>query len=447
MARCFLSILVWGGPWLISHLDGNEPSPADRGRQALLERPFTPAAWNLSAYDNLWKVWGPSFKEAPPDHDRLVRERYGLHDTPYPNGRLPMGLREGKNFLGKGLTSDCLLCHGSSIAGTSYVGLGNASLDIQALFEDLGKASGSSGKLPFTFSRVRGTSEAGAMAVFLLSYREPDLTVRLSPLNLGLRDDLVEDVPAWWHLKKKRTMYYTGTSHARSVRSIMQFMLSPLNPAEKFRQEEPTFADIQAYILSLEPPRYPFPIDHARAERGRTIFNKTCASCHGSYGKDWTYPNKIVPIDVIGTDRNRFEGFTKESGEHYNRSWFAQEKGEGYSVTPAVGYQAPPLDGIWATAPYFHNGSVPTVAGVLDTKTRPRIFTRSYQTGIADYDSVQLGWKIQVLDRGPDPGQPALERRKVYDTTQPGRGNQGHTFGDRLNEEERAAVIEYLKTL
>ena len=41
----------------------------------------------------------------------------------------------------------------------------------------------------------------------------------------------------------------------------------------------------------------------------------------------------------------------------------------------------------------------------------------------------------------------ALERRKVYDTTQPGRGNGGHTFGDDLTEDERRAVIEYLKTL
>jgi len=42
---------------------------------------------------------------------------------------------------------------------------------------------------------------------------------------------------------------------------------------------------------------------------------------------------------------------------------------------------------------------------------------------------------------------PALERRKVYDTTQPGRGNGGHPFGDKLSEQERMAVIEYLKTL
>jgi len=40
-----------------------------------------------------------------------------------------------------------------------------------------------------------------------------------------------------------------------------------------------------------------------------------------------------------------------------------------------------------------------------------------------------------------------IERRKIYDTTQLGRGNGGHPFGDELTEDERMAVIEYLKTL
>jgi hypothetical protein len=112
----------------------------------------------------------------------------------------------------------------------------------------------------------------------------------------------------------------------------------------------------------------------------------------------------------------------------------------------AKGYQAPPLDGLWATAPYFHNGSAPTVYHVLNSKARPTRFTRSYQTEVVDYDSVKLGWKYREV--GPvDPKLPPRERRKVYDTTQPGRGNGGHTFGDDLTEEQRMAVIEYLKML
>ncbi len=133
-------------------------------------------------------------------------------------------------------------------------------------------------------------------------------------------------------------------------------------------------------------------------------------------------------------------------GEFYNRSWFAQEAGGGYKASDGRGYQAPPLDGVWATAPYFHNGSVPTLYNVLNSKSRPKLFTRSYHTGADDYDAVKVGWKVRVLDRVPD-GLSVFERRKIYDTTQRGRSNAGHAFGDDLTEAERWAVVEYLKKL
>ena len=90
---------------------------------------------------------------------------------------------------------------------------------------------------------------------------------------------------------------------------------------------------------------------------------------------------------------------------------------------------------------------MPTVYHVLNSKARPRVFTRSYGTEKEDYDAVKLGWKVTVLEQSPDPKLPAFERRKIYDTTQAGRGNGGHPFGDKLTEEERLAVMEYLKTL
>jgi mono/diheme cytochrome c family protein len=348
--------------------------------------------------------------------------------------------------LGKGIATDCLLCHGGSILGKSYLGLGNSTLDIHALFDDLNKASGRSVKLPFTFCNVRGTSEAGGFAVFLHSLREPDLTVRITPQKFELRDDLCEDTPAWWLLKKKKTMYHTGTTDARSVRSIMQFMLSPLNSRAVFEREEATFTDIRAYLVSLEPPRYPFAIDEAKAARGERVFAENCSRCHSTYGANASYPSKVVPLDTIGTDRSRFEGIPHAVGEFYNKSWFAQEVEGGYKTTEPKGYQAPPLDGVWATAPYFHNGAAPTLYHVLNSKARPKIFTRSYRTEAEDYDAVHVGWKVKVLDGVPD-GLSAFERRKIYDTTQPGRSNAGHTFGDELSESERWAVIEYLKKL
>jgi len=452
MARWHLvaGILV-GGAILAPIALATEPAALERGKRALLGRAFTPALFSLKAYDDAWRLWGTGRSEPPLPYDSAFRDRYGLHPPPYDNGKYPMGLRESSSLLmGKGLTTDCLICHGSSIAGKSYIGLGNASLDFQALFEDLSKDGPTRGRTPFVFSNVRGTSEAGSMAVYLLGFREPDLAVRYPRLDLDLLPNLCEDVPAWWLLKKKKTMYHTGATNARSARSLMSFMLHPFNSAKTFEQEEATFQDIQAYLLSLEAPKYPYAIDQALAMKGEALFKETCTRCHGTYGAQWTYPNRIVPLDVIGTDRTRYDGITRKFGDYYNKSWLAHEKtavGNGYPVTVTEGYQAPPLDGIWATAPYFHNGSVPTVYHVLNSKARPRIFTRSYRTDADAYDPVKLGWKVQVLPRGPAPSLPAYERRKVYDTTQPGRGNGGHTFGDELSEAERMAVIEYLKTL
>jgi mono/diheme cytochrome c family protein len=315
----------------------------------------------------------------------------------------------------------------------------------------MGKGSGTSGKLPFTFSNVRGTSEAAAFAVFLLAHREPNLAIRLKKLDLGLKYDLCEDVPAWWLLKKKSTMYFTGSTPAKSVRSIMQFMLASTHPRSVFEKEEKTFADIQAYILSLTPPKYPYAIDAKRAAQGEKVFRNTCSVCHGTYGKDWTYPNKIVPMEIIGTDPHRFTGISPKWGEYYNQSWFAEKEqvngGIAYPAQQTKGYQAPPLDGIWATAPYLHNGSVPTLYHMLNSKTRPKIFTRSYRTDEASYDKQNVGWKVQILKEGANSALPPYEQRKIYDTRQPGRSNTGHSFGDALTEDERLAVIEYLKTL
>jgi hypothetical protein len=157
-----------------------------------------------------------------------------------------------------------------------------------------------------------------------------------------------------------------------------------------------------------------------------------------------------VPLETIGTDPVLAESVSAINLDYLNKSWLARQigpDGKPYRFHPHRGYQAPPLDGVWATGPYFHNGSVPTVYHVLNSRARPKIYTRSYRTEKKDYDPIKLGWKIQVLDRPPNPGLSGYERRKIYDTTQRGRHNTGHPFGDKLTEKERWAVIEYLKTL
>ncbi|CAN5236485.1 hypothetical protein BH11PLA2_BH11PLA2_35840 [soil metagenome] len=441
MSRTLLLMII-----LASTATAETPlSPAAaRGKAALEGTAFIPAFWPKGAYDRAWKQWGVTAK--PKEYAAAFAEHYGLHEAPYKNDNLPMGVRIAPySVFGQGIGIDCMTCHGGSIHGTSRVGLGNASLDVQALFEEMAAASDMPIKLPFAFSNVRGTSEAGAFSVYLLGGRNDDLTLREDRRDLGLHDDAIEDVPAWWLLKKKKTMYYVGATDSRSVRSIMQFMMHPLTLPQDFHRAEPRFQDILEYIKSIEPPKYPFAIDNKLAESGKVIFNDNCAKCHGTYGAESKYPNKIIALDEIGTDPKRYHNINRKFGDAYNASWFAKEA----NVDPLKetgGYQAPPLDGIWATAPYLHNASVPTLAGVLNSKARPKLFTRSYKTSDDNYDTANVGWKVN----SPPPGWqklPPFERRKVYDTAAPGRSNAGHTYGDDLTNDERAAVIEYLKTL
>jgi mono/diheme cytochrome c family protein len=446
----------WSAAWMLVFVgevglaSAQELAPsAERGWGAVRGKPaLNPPIWSRKAFDSLWKQWG--LKEKPADYDRAVRQRYGLHSAPYDNAGLPMGLHESRGLLSKGIVNDCLLCHAGTVAGQTYIGVGNSTLDLQGLFDDLTAAEGINFKFPFQFSHCRGTVNVIGPTNFLMGFRDPDLKVRLKPVDLESRDDGHSDPPAWWLLKRKKTRDWNGGVDARSTRADMVNLLTPFNSGEYIKKQAPVFADIHAFLLSVETPKYPFPIDRPLAARGRELFEAVCAKCHGTYGPDGKYPNKIVSFDQIGTDPALAESLTDKLAEYYNRSWFAQElapDGKPMRFTVHKGYQAPPLDGVWATAPYFHNSSTPTVYHVLNSKARPKVFTRSYGTDKEDYDQAKLGWKVRVLDGPLEGNLSGFERRRIYDTTRPGHSNAGHTFGDDFTEEERTAVIEYLKTL
>jgi hypothetical protein len=421
---------------------------AKRGQRAVRgQPPMNPPLWSTGALDSVWKQWG--LKEKPDNFAEAFRQRYGLHAAPYENNGLPMGFHFSPGLLGKGLITDCLLCHGGTVAGQTIIGLGNASLDLQTMFDDLNVAAAFPFKFPMHFSHVRGTIDPVSPVGFLLGFRDADLKVQ-KHTRLDYFENICSDPPAWWLIKKKKTRDWTGGVDARSMRIDMVNLLTPFNGPRHIKKHETTFVDIHNFLLTVEAPTFPFPINQPLAEQGAKVFEQTCARCHGTYGPGATYPNKIVPLKTIGTDPTLALAVSATNIEYFNKTWLAQEKGpdgQPYQVRDTRGYQAPPLDGVWATAPYFHNSSAPTVYHVLNSKARPKYFTRSYRTGKDDYDSEKLGWKITVLDQQPDPRMPAAERRKMYDTTLPGRDNTGHTFGDDLTEEERMSLIEYLKTL
>jgi mono/diheme cytochrome c family protein len=425
--------------------DSCAPS-AERGRVGMTARSFLKPTWGDDVYSRAGKVWGgaaPDPVKEPDAYAAAFNRRYGLNPAPYPNDGLPMGLKRGALPDGTrtGIQIDCLVCHGGSIGGKSYVGLGNTQLDLSRMFDELMMAEGR--RMPrstFVINSARGTVNAGMFSAVLLSVRNPDMSMRLFPLPLGV--NLPEmDTPPWWNLRKKTTMYYDGRTPAASVRSSMQFLLGEKS-LEELKALEPDFADILAYFKSLTPPRYPFTLDRARAERGRDVFENICARCHGTYGPNGEYPNRIVPLKEIGTDPARALGLSDKLVAHYNSTWLA----ENHPANPKMtGYQAPPLDGIWATAPYLHNGSVPTLYHLLKSSARPRRFTRPPSTDFTHYDRLNVGWTFEPVEslKGLD----AETRRSVFDASRFGLGNGGHTFGDPLSDSERMDLIEYLKTL
>ena len=103
------------------------------------------------------------------------------------------------------------------------------------------------------------------------------------------------------------------------------------------------------------------------------------------------------------------------------------------TVMSLLAYKARPLDGVWASAPYMHNGSVPNLYEMLLPAAQRSV---SFRMGSKSIDPVKVG-----VD------QAAADNSFVFDTTKAGNRNTGHEFGASLSEEQRWQVIEYLKSL
>ncbi len=225
---------------------------------------------------------------------------------------------------------------------------------------------------------------------------------------------------------------------------MMMKSLVCADDVEDVKTLDKMFVDIRAYIASLEPPEFPYPVDPALSAEGETVFNRECSACHGTYGSEARYPNLVVDLEVVGTDpAYALQAYDdgRRFMQWFNASWY----GEKATARPARGYVAPPLDGVWATAPYLHNGSIPSIAALLDSRSRPTYWSHDFDS--PEYDSRNLGWAYRVWDSGKAENSNRVEREVIYDTTLYGYSNEGHTFGDTLSDTEREAVMEYLKTL
>ena len=240
-------------------------------------------------------------------------------------------------------------------------------------------------------------------------------------------------------------------------------------------------------LARLKPPAWPEDIlgaiDRNKAGRGEAVYRREkCAECHAErppypltdpneYGKRFV---KIAKTSVakVGTDPTAAADFVnrtaragrlaplvggKETLPAYELFFVAvgglttagfeqagltdaqklEYSGFHANVLPGraelLAYKAAPLAGVWATAPYLHNGSVPNLYQLL---LPPEERIKTFHVGGRAFDPKHVGY---VTDHGPE--------RFEFRTTVPGNGNAGHAYGTKISDRERWDLVEFLKTL
>ena len=240
--------------------------------------------------------------------------------------------------------------------------------------------------------------------------------------------------------------------------------------------------EVHRTLKRLESPQWPEDIlgkiDRPLADRGRTIFEQQCASCHqpidrGTHAAgSGTNPGPVtvtintVGLEEIGTDPRQAKLFAERminleriggpaqiqyfkaaellAGRVVDQwakaaaenGYLEQEvdSGRANEFRGPQAYRARPLNGFWAAPPYLHNGSVPSMDDLLKPASRrPRIF----YVGSWEYDPRRVGLVV---------GSP-FEASFMFDTRLPGNSNAGHEYGTNLSDDDHQALLEYMKTL
>lgn len=429
-----------------------DETSAERGYRNITTKPYLPADFDQEVFDNLWKVWPAPLREearsaTPEQRRRMTFSRYGLMERPAGDpAETALGyVPNGKN----GWSMNCLACHTGKVAGKVVLGVPNSLYALETLTEEVRQLKIQMlkplthmdlGSLKMPLGKTRGSTNAVMFGVALGALRDKDLNFRreLTAPKMVHHD---MDAPPFWNVRRKTHLYSDGFV-AKGHRPLLQFVMVPENSGAALRSWEQEYSDILAWIESLEAPAYPWAIDRPLADKGKIAFERACAACHGTYGDRESYPNRLVPLAEVGTDPVRLESLTVDYRHDMQESWIG-DYGEKSYVTDPGGYVAPPLNGIWASAPYFHNGSVPTLWHVLNPEERPAVWRRSED----GYDQERVGLEVTVFDEVPGTARSSAEKREYFDTRRRGKGAAGHLFPNLLSVEEKRAVLEYLKSL
>jgi len=425
--------------------------------------------------------------------------------------KMRMGVTVFERAGVEALTLSCAACHSSNLFGKKILGLTNRFPRANEFFV-LGKKAvrlvptevyasvfGTNHEETQLFSRLRerlravgtkrpanlGLDTSLAQVAISLArrgddeYASFDRAHELAPRKEMLTTFVADSKPAvWWNVKYKNRWLSDGSVVAGNpiYTNILWNEIgrgTDLRELEGwFEKNSKTIEELTTAVFSTEAPRITdfFPAERIsleRAKRGEITYAKTCAGCHGTYTKAWSspgaetlprsellrttlvkYPERTKVMNV-GTDPNRAKGM--ESLER-GLNPLAISRKNGIVIKRQDGYVPPPLVGIWARYPYFHNNSAPNLCSVLSAgDARPA----TYYAGEAndrerDYDADCGGYPTGA--RVPPEWKNNPEY--LYDTRRPGMGNRGHDEGilskngvELLSGDEKRDLIEFLKTL
>jgi hypothetical protein len=237
------------------------------------------------------------------------------------------------------------------------------------------------------------------------------------------------DLPQVWNQRPRQNLYlhWDGNNNSLKERNYAAAMAVGANPESVIPAN---FTRVTDFLLDLKPPAYPFALNQQLTGQGKILYQTECAACH-SFGEKLT--GQVTELEAIGTDPNRLYSFTAQLVNRFHEFKKEPFKFDAYRKT--YGYSNTPLDGIWARAPYLHNGSVPSLWDLLQSpEKRPRVFYKGYNV----YDAEKVGFVVS--------GKDAERVGFKMETSLQGNGNQGHLYGTGLADDQKKALLEYLKT-
>ena len=267
--------------------------------------------------------------------------------------------------------------------------------------------------------------------------------------------------PALYEQKNRDWGQFDGTVRNRVTRSVLAALavgatLDNLMIPDITR----SVSGAIEYSLDLKGPSYAevfkdqgITIDAARAERGRTVYMKSCAGCHGVRGADGSWikgkqQGVVFPATALGTDPERvnfryYDNLSDVLYATFPDKHPLKPKREDLRPGPlgkTRGYISYPLESVFSRAPFFHNGSVATLAELINLKPRRELFYR----GSTLYDPVDVGLAV--------PAEPDARNYFRFDTHELGNSNRGHDYpwayqGPGWNQAALEDLLEFLKTL